>query len=136
VWGSWIDNTIHWSKEGAILTVSGLVTNEQKYSLADLKAFRQYAVNQSTTNSGGNTLTVTGNGLLLTDLLNKVGVLSSAKNITFSAPGYSKTIKLSVVTGNPNAYIVIFDDGTLRNVVPPQGAGSWVSNLNAITLSA
>jgi hypothetical protein len=42
---------------------------------------------------------------------------------------------LSKVTGSPNATVIIRADGSLRDIIPGQGSGAWVSNLTAIVIS-
>jgi len=119
-----------------LLTVNGSVATPLSLTLTDLQAFTQLSVNETTTNSKNVTTTTAGTGPALNAILTKAGPTASAKNITFIASdGYAKTIALSVVTGSPNATVIILNDGSLRDVIPGQGAGAWVSNLTAITIS-
>jgi hypothetical protein len=93
-------------------------------------------VSETTTNSMGVTTTVSGVGPSLNAILDKASPNASAQNITFIASdGYSKTIALSVPGGSPNSTVLIFSDGSLRDVIPGQGAGAWVGNLTVITIS-
>lgn len=118
------------------LTVNGSVTTPLSLTLADLRAYAQQSVNETTTNSKNVTTTTAGTGPSLNAILDRAGPSASAKNITFIASdGYSKMIALTVPRGSTNATIIIFNDGTLRDVIPGQGAGAWVSNLTAITIS-
>jgi hypothetical protein len=120
---------------GAILVINGSVATPLSLTLADLQAYPQNTINVSTTNQANVTTEVNGTGPLLNTLLDAAAPLPTAMNITFMSSDYSKTIALSVVTGSPNATVIIFSDGSLRDVIPGQGAGAWVANLSAITLS-
>jgi hypothetical protein len=119
-----------------LLTVNGSVATPLALTLDDLKTYTQLSVNETTTNSKNVTTTTTGSGPSLNAILTKAAPTASAKNITFIASdGYAKTIALSVVTGSPNSTVVIFSDGSLRDIIPGQGAGAWVANLTVITIS-
>ncbi len=119
-----------------LLTVNGSVATPLSLTLDDMKTYTQLSVNETTTNSKNVTTTTTGSGPSLNAILTKAAPTTTAKNITFIASdGYAKTIALSVVTGSPNATVVIFSDGSLRDVIPGQGAGAWVSNLSTIMIS-
>lgn len=96
----------------------------------------QIPVNESTTNKANVTNTVTGTGVLISSLLAKASPATNATNITFiGSDGYAKVANLSIVTGSPNATVVISEDGTLRDVVPGLQFGSWVGNLTVIKVS-
>lgn len=137
----WIDYDYHWTGVGQgqiVLTINGLVDNELKLSISNLEGYRQLSDTWSTTNSATPpvTTTVTGTGPALNDLLNAAGIKSGAASITFiGSDGYSKKIALTKVTNEPNSAVVIFSDGTLRDVIPNQGAGAWVGKLMTITIS-
>jgi DMSO/TMAO reductase YedYZ molybdopterin-dependent catalytic subunit len=103
--------------------------------MADLQSYPQITVNETTTNNANVTTAVTGTGPSLNALLDAAGPAPTAMNITFYSPDYMKTIALSVVRGSPNATVVIFTNGSLRDVIPGQDAGAWVSNLTAISIS-
>jgi DMSO/TMAO reductase YedYZ molybdopterin-dependent catalytic subunit len=119
-----------------LLTVNGSVTTPLSLTLADLQTYPQLTINESTTNKNNQTQTVAGTGPSLNAILTKASPSAAAKNITFIASdGYAKMILLSVITGSPNATVVVFSDGSLRDVIPGQGSGAWVSNLTAITIS-
>lgn len=120
----------------AVLTINGTVANETSFTLDELKAMPQNTINESTTNKANVTNTVTGSGVLVSTLLAKASPASNATNITFiGSDGYAKTANLSVVTGTPNASVVIYEDGTLRDVIPGLQFASWVGNLTVITIS-
>jgi hypothetical protein len=118
------------------LTVNGSVATSLSLTLADLRAYAQQSVNETTTNSKNVTTTIAGTGPSLNAILTRASPSASAKNITFIASdGYVKTILLSVPQGSPNATVIILNDGSLRDIIPGQGAGAWVGNLTAITIS-
>lgn len=118
-----------------VLTINGSVANETAFTLDELKALPQIQVNESTTNKANVTNTVQGSGVLLSTLLAKASPAANATNVTFiGSDGYSKTTGMANVTASPNASVVIYEDGTLRNVIPGVGYGTWVGNLSVITI--
>lgn len=143
VWPAWID--YHYqtpSDSKVVLVVNGKVHTALQLTMKDLKAFTQYTVTASKTNSKGSTLTVSGTGPHLNDLLNKAGVEGDATTVTMIStvvPTYSKDVPLSSVMADPDATVFILGDGSLRNVFPAvnpgTGTGSWVANLTTITVS-
>ena len=117
------------------LTINGSVTTPQSLTLDALRAMPQQTVNGSYVKNNA-TNYVAGSGPSLNALLNQSGPVTTAMNITFvGADGYAKTIALSAVTGDANATVIIGSDGSLRDVIPSQASGSWVSNLAIITVS-
>lgn len=117
-----------------LLTINGSVATPLQLNMDDLKTYPQNSINLTTTNNKGTTTTASGTGPLLNALLDKAGPAGSATSVTLiGADGYAKAVNLSDIRGT-NSTVMIRNDGTLQDVIPTKGAGSWVANLTAIVV--
>ncbi|MGA9139886.1 MAG: hypothetical protein WBZ29_06655 [Methanocella sp.] len=118
-----------------VLTINGTVDYPMYLSMTNLRSYGQLTVNETITDASGNTTYVAGTGPSLNALLLAAGTRSSSKNVTFIGSGNTMTIPISAVINSMDATVVILSDGSLRDVIPGQGAGAWVSNLTTIMIS-
>ena len=74
-------------------------------------------------------------GVLISELLNQVGVESNATEVVFTGgDGYSKSVPLADLQACTDCLITILEDGSLRNIQPAMAPNSWVKGLVQIEI--
>ncbi len=107
------------------LTVSGLVTTPQSWTLDQLKVMN--IVSETVTKKD---TTIDVSGVLLSDLLALVAPTADASIVTFTgSDGYTADVDLTFLNGCTTCMIQIGDDGKLNTILPDQSGKYWVSDL-------
>lgn len=109
---------------GGTMEVKGMVDNPVTLSVADLQAMNVTTITAEHPKKGATEYT----GVLLSDIMAKVGVQSGATVLDMAATdGYMGEVTLAEL--DPNSMISIGDDGTLNAVMPGQSGKAWVSDI-------
>ena len=130
-----------------ILTVDGKVNTPLSLALSDLKSYTQSTA--SWVNNAGNS-SYNGTGPKLLDILNKAGLQSGTRNITFTASdNFTSSMTVADLNGKYNDTIVAWDwngldkngnkitnvNSTLQVIVPAGGGKNQAQKLVQITIS-
>jgi DMSO/TMAO reductase YedYZ molybdopterin-dependent catalytic subunit len=110
----------------ATLTITGLVGQEQTWSLDDLKQLKVETINMDVPKKGKQDVS----GVRLNALLDLVQPKAEAKTIVFSASdGYTKEMDFDAVRACADCLVAFDDAGGLYSAMPGMPSGGWVKNL-------
>lgn len=108
------------------LSVTGLVANPMTWSVADISQLPQIEI-KATDRDG---VEQTYQGVLMSELLNQVGVESNATEVVFTGgDGYSQSVSLADLQACADCIIAVLEDGSLRNIQPAMLPRYWVKGL-------
>ncbi len=111
-----------------VLTLTGLVTSPQSWTLDQLNAMN---IVTETVTKKDNTFDVSG--VLLSDLFALAAPNADATTVTFTgSDGYTADVDLAFIKGCTTCMIEIGADGKLNTILPDESSKSWVSDVISI----
>lgn len=114
------------SAEGAALTLSGQVANEQAWSLDELKAMDVVKLTVEHPKKGAMDV----EGLRLNSLLDLAQPKSDASKLVFTAAdGYAVEVELAAVRGCADCLVAFNSPSGLMSVMPAMESSLWVKDL-------